>query len=454
MDAPKTYAQHGRELLKLGLPLIAGNLTGFAIHMSDTIMLGWYSIEALAAGVLGSSLWFVTFILGSGFGQAVMPVVASAMAAGEDTQVRRATRMAMWLSLLFGLIVLPVFLWSAPLLALMGQPPAVARMAGIYLGIAGLGMIPALLTQVFRSYLSALERTHVIVWVTMAALIANIVINYALIFGNFGAPELGIAGAAIASVMVQVVSVAGLAVYAAYVTAEHALFQRIWRADWPAFGNIFNLGWPIGLTAFAEVGLFSGSAVLMGWLGTIQLAAHGIALQIAAIFFLFHMGLAQAGTIRVGQAWGRSDMESLRRVAIASNAISGLFALAVILIYVIFATDLIGLFMRPGEPARAEVIAAGVSLLYVAAVFQLADAGQVQALSLLRGMHDTRVPMLMATVSYWIAGLPIAYLLGFRFGLGGVGIWTGLTAALSLAWLGMGLRLWQKAFRTRRQAAV
>lgn len=430
----------------LGLPLVGGHVGQFAIHVTDTVMLGWYSVEALAAGVLGGSYWFVTFILGSGFGQAVMPVVASSVASGQDHQVRRATRMALWLSVLFGVLVLPLFIWSGPVLHLLGQPPEVEALATRYLQIAGLGMIPALLVQVFRSYLSALERTQVVFWVTMAAFVANIGVNYALIFGNLGAPELGILGAAIASVTVQVISILGVAAYAAWIAPEHAIFNRLWRADWPAFGSIFQLGLPIGLTHLAEVGLFSAAAVMMGWVGVISLAAHGIAIQIAAVLFLVHMGMAQAGTVRVGQAQGRGDIAELRRVVIASNGISGIFALFSIAVYILVPAQLIGLFLAPDDPVRPQVIATGVSLLYVAAIFQLADAGQAQALNLLRGLQDTRVPMLMASFSYWLVGLPLCYVLGFSIGLGGVGIWIGLTIGLVSAWILMGLRLYRRAF--------
>ncbi len=446
MNAVQRYLRDARELLTLGLPLIGGFVAGFAIHMTDTLMLGWYSVDALAAGVIGGAFWFVLFILGSGFGSAVMPVVATAISAGEPAQVRRGTRMAMWLSILFGCLILPLFYWSEPILRLLKQPPEVARLAALYLPIAGLGMVPALLVQVLRSYLSALERAQVILWITVAALIGNIIVNYALIFGNWGFPELGIQGAAIASVFVQLVSVLGAALYSALVTREHALFARFWRPDWEAFRNIFSLGWPIGLTALAEVGLFNAAAVMMGWVGTIPLAAHGVALQIAAIFFLVHMGLAQAGTVRVGQARGRNDDAGLRRVIVVANITSGLFALAVIVLYLTAGAWMIGLFLNPDDPVRPEVIATGIVLLYVAALFQLADAGQVQALSLLRGLQDTRVPMVMAAVSYWLIGLPISYVLGFPVGMEGVGIWIGLTLGLTAAWAMMGWRLYRLAF--------
>ena len=453
MSSQNSYMHDVKRLLVLGLPLVGGHLAQFAIHMTDTIMLGWYSVEALAAAVLGGTYFFVQFIFLSGFAMAVVPAVASAAANNDERQIRRITRMAIWISVLAGVLTLPLFLFAAPILGLMGQVPETAELAAIYLKIAGLGMIPALLVMVLKSYLSALERTAVVLWVTIGAALVNGLVNYALIFGNFGLPELGITGAAIASVIVQIFSIVGVAVYAVIVKPEHALFRRIWRPDWEAFRNIFQLGWPIGLTTLAEVGLFAASAIMVGWVGTIDLAAHGIAIQLASLAFMVHLGISNAGTIRAGQAWGRGDRAALRRISIATNAISGVFAAVAILIFVAFAEGLIGLFVDPTDPVRPDVIAAGVALLYVAALFQLADAGQVQALGLLRGMHDTRIPMLMAAFSYWLVGVPVSYALGFVFGFGAIGVWMGLVVGLSLAWITMGWRLWRKIASTTVAAA-
>ena len=186
---------------------------------------------------------------------------------------------------------------------------------------------------------------------------------------------------------------------------------------------------------------------MMGWVGTVELAAHGIAIQLASLTFLVHLGLSNAATIRAGQAWGKSDLAALQKISISSNVLSGGFALVAIAVFVGFAPELLGLFMDPDDPVRPQVIIVGTGLLYVAAIFQLADAGQVQALGLLRGLQDTRVPMIMAALSYWAIGLPISYLLGFVMGLGGVGIWLGLTVGLVIAWTSMGARLYRKAFR-------
>ena len=447
MKTALTNRQHARAILVLGLPLVGSHLAQFAVQMTDTIMLGWYDVSALAALVLGGTFFFVTFIMGSGFALAVMPVVAAAAASGETAQVRRVTRMALWLSLIFGVLVMPVFIFAEPLLLAIGQDAQIAAMAGTYLAIAGWGLIPALLVMVLRSYLAGLERTQIVLWIIVVAAVLNGVLNYALIFGNWGAPELGIRGAAIASVVLQVVSLVALVAYAALVTPEHALFQRLWRPDWEAFRSIFALGWPIGLTMLAEVGLFSATAIMMGWIGTIQLAAHGIAIQLASLSFLIHLGLANAATIRAGQALGRGDEAELRRGALVVIAISVAIALAAVLVFVSIPHLLVGLFIGPQDPARPAVLAAGVALLYVAALFQMADSGQVMALGLLRGLRDTKAPMIFAAVSYWLIGVPASYVLGFSLGMGGVGIWLGLVIGLLVAWITMMTRFWRRTVR-------
>ena len=279
MRISSAHLSHARALLVLGLPLIGSHVAQFILHLTDTVMLGWYGILPLAAGVLGGSSFFTVFIMGSGFAKAVMPMVASANATGDERQVRRLARMGLWLSTLFAALTYPVFWWSGPILLALGQEPEVASLAQDYLRIAGLGMGPALLVMVLKSYLAALERTQVVLWITVAAAAINAALNWALIFGHWGAPELGVQGSAIATISVQLASLAMIGVYAASLPslAKYHLFQRFWRPDWPGFRAVFRLGWPMGLTALAESGLFQASALMMGWIGTTALAAHGIA---------------------------------------------------------------------------------------------------------------------------------------------------------------------------------
>ena len=430
-----TYTGHARAILWLGLPLIGGHLAQFAIGLTDTVMLGWYGVAELAAITLAASYFFVFFILGAGFALAVMPMVAAAAASQDQIAVRRITRMGLWLSLGYAVLALPAMIWAGPILRVLGQGDEVSTLAAQYLRVAGWGLIPALLVMVLKSYLAALERTQVVLWITLVAAATNALANYALIFGHWGAPELGIIGAAIASVLSQAVSLAAVIAYAALALPAHSLFRRLWRPDWEMFGRVFRLGLPIGLTTLSEVSLFSASALMMGWLGTVPLAAHGIVVSISSGTFMVHLGLGNVATIRAGNAFGRGDRAHLARGGVVVTALSLGFAVLTILAFLLFPVPLLSLYMEDANPERQAIIGIGVGLLAIAALFQLVDSAQAMALGLLRGVQDTRVPLLIAVLSYWAVGIPSSYLLGFVFGLGGVGIWLGRVVGLACAGL-------------------
>lgn len=454
-DMPETMSQrmtrsaHARATLVLGLPLIGSHLAQMALHVTDTVMLGWYGVTALAAVVLGSSTFFVVFILGAGFGQAVMPMVAQALGRGDEIQVRRATRMGLWLSIGFGLLCYPLFWWSGPLLLAAGQRPDVAALAQEYLRVVGIGMIPALLVMALKSYLAALERTQVVLWVTLVAAVLNGVLNWMLIFGNWGAPELGVTGAAIASVAIQTLTFGAMAAYAAWLPALHRfhLFQRFWRPDWQALVQVFRLGSPIGLTSLAESGLFQATALMMGWIGKVELAAHGIALEIVALTFMVHVGLSNAATVRSGRAQGTGDQHGLREGAKVAIALSLGFGVTMVVLLLALPEPIIALFLDAANPETASIIAFGTGLLALAALFQLADATQVMALGLLRGVQDTKVPMVLAAISYWLIGIPISYVLAFPLGMGGIGLWLGLVIGLTIAAALLMHRFWSRTAR-------
>ena len=433
-----------RALLSLGLPLVGSHVAQMLIGVTDTVMLGWYDITDLAALSVSGPVFFIVFIFGSGFAWAVTPMVASALSQDDERQVRRVTRMGLWLSILFGLLTVPVFFFAEPIFLAIGQDADVARQAGHYMPYLGLGIIPALMVQVLKSYLSALELTRAILLAVIGAAILNGCVNYLLIFGNLGAPQLGIAGAGIASLGSHLASLLALCVYAVRKRPEHALFRNLHRPDPEALRAVFTIGLPIGFTLLAEVGLFAASSVMMGWLGEIPLAAHGIALQIASVTFMVPLGLSQAVTVRVGRAHGRQDSEELRAAALAGMLLAGIAVVATITAFLTIPEMLIGLFVDPDDPARPAILATGTSLLAMAALFQLVDFGQVMGLGMLRGVQDTRVPMIMAIVSYWMIGLPVSYAMGFLFDWGGQGVWLGLSVGLATACIGMQFRFWRR----------
>lgn len=446
MTKPLTFPAHARATLALGLPLIGSHLAQMALHVVDTVMLGWYGVTELAAVVIGSSSFFVVFILGSGFAQAVMPMVAASLGEGDEAQVRRDTRMGLWLSAGFGIATYPLFWHSGVVLTALGQKPEVAALAQDFLRMAGLGMVPALLVMALKSYLAALNRTQVVLWVTLGAVVVNAVINWFLIFGNGGAPELGVVGAAVASLSVQVLTFAALALYAGWLPElrRFNLWQRFWRADWQGLGRVFRLGWPIGVTGLAESGMFQASALMMGWIGTVELAAHGIAMQVASLAFMVHLGLSNAVTVRTGFADGAGDRQGLRSGALAGVALSLGFGLAMVVLFLAAPVAILSVFLDMTKPEAAEIVAFGTVLLALAALFQITDAMQVMALGMLRGVRDTRVPMLLAAFSYWVVGIPSSYVLAFPLKLGGVGLWLGLVIGLAVAATSLMWRFWSR----------
>ncbi|MCK8482501.1 MATE family efflux transporter [Aliiroseovarius sp. S2029] len=442
-----TLSQHFRAVLVLGLPLVASHLAQFAVQIIDTIMLGWYGVEELAAVTLAGTFFFMFLIMGSGPAWALMPMVAEASEARDDVRVRRLTRMSMWFSVGFALLVLPLMWMSAPILRAIGQDPDLSLLAQDYLRIAGVGLVPALLVMALKSYLAALEHTRIVLWATVLAAVMNGFINYALIFGNWGAPELGVRGAAIASVLIQIASGLVLVVYAARLNAEASLFRRLWKPDWEALRQLLRLGIPIGLTTLAEVGMFSASTVVVGLIGTLELAAHGIALQITAAFFMVHLGLSNTATVRAGRALGRRDEASLRRGALAVTLASVVFGGLTVILFLGAPEPMIKLFLNPSEVRRDEIVALGSVLLIVAALFQFADGAQAIAMGLLRGVQDTRVPMIIATLSYWGVGMTMSYVLGITLGYGAPGVWVGLLLGLVCAGIFMSWRFWKSSSR-------
>jgi MATE family multidrug resistance protein len=353
--------------------------------------------------------------------------------------------MGLWLSGFYAAAAVPVMLFGEPMLLALGQEAEVARLGGQYLAVAAWGLPPALVAMTMTSYFSALERTRALLLITIGTALLNAAINYLLIFGNFGAPEMGILGAAVASVAINLAGAVALLAHALRVTPENELLRNIWRPDWPVFLQVFRLGWPIGVTWLAEVSLFGGASVMMGWVGTLDLAAHGIALQIASGTFMVHLGLSQAATVRAGRAWGGRDRPGLFGGAAVAMALSMAVAAATITVFLSMPELLVGLFIDPADPIRPALLATGAVLLAYAALFQLFDAGQVMALGLLRGIQDTRVPMMMAAASYWGVGFPAAYTLGFPLGFGGPGIWLGLTFGLAVAAGLLNWRFWRGA---------
>ncbi|MDG1936588.1 MAG: MATE family efflux transporter [Paracoccaceae bacterium] len=449
-----SYSESFRSLHRLGAPLVVGHFAHMAIGVTDSLMLGWFSVEALAATVLGHTIFFVIFIVGAGFAAAVMPVVASAIAQGDSIQARRVMRMGLWLSAAYTITVLPIFWWSEALLLAIGQSPDLSMLASRYLVIVGFVVFPALALNVIKSYLSAQELMRFVLVITIVGFLFNIPLNYLLIFGKFGVPELGIQGSAIASFFVNSFMAVSVCIYAVKKLPEQALFLHIWRPDWSAMRKVLRLGVPIGITSLAEAGLFSASTIMMGWLGTVALAAHGIALHITSLTFVIHVGLSGAATIQTGQAFGASNVLSLKRSAFSASLASLIVVVMTVILFLSMPKVLVSLFIDPASPHFQDILTYGALLLFMAALFSTVDAAQVMALGILRGMQDTSIPMSMAIFSYWGVGIPIAYWFCFVLNWGGVGLWAGLALGLACAAGGLIARFFWVYNRLRKTSPM
>ena len=425
-----------RATLLLAYPLILTNLTQAGIQATDVVLLGWAGPTALAAGALGTNLYNAFLIFGMGLVTAAAPMIARELGARSHSvrDVRRTVRQAMWAAVA---IALPIFimLWNAEALLLaFGQDPVLAANAARFLRYFQWGMLPALWYLVLRSFVSALERPVWALIVSAAGIACNALLNYVLIFGKFGFPALGLVGAGIGSSITNLLMFAAMAL----VVLRHRRFRRyhvlgrFWRPDWPRFRQLWRLGFPIAITLALEVTIFTAAAFLMGLLGTAPLAAHAIALQIAALSFMVPLGLGQAVTVRVGLAYGRRDHDGIGRAGWTSFVLGVGFMSLMALLMISVPYSLVYVFLDETDPANAPVIALAVSFLGVAALFQIVDGAQVVGAGMLRGLHDTGVPMLYALLGYWVIGLSVGVGLGFGLGWEGLGIWIGLAAGLGV----------------------
>lgn len=438
-----------RATLALAWPLILSNLTMSLIQATDVVLMGWLGAHALAASALAINLTWPLVFLSFGLLTAAAPMMATALGARTRSvrEVRRTFRQSLWLAVA---ATAPAWLllWNAEQAILMlGQQPELAREGGLFLRGYMWMVLPWLIFQTLRNFLSALERAQWILWISAVGIVLNALLGYGLIFGRFGLPELGIFGGGLASSIVW--CLLALALVAVVVTDRQfrrfRLFGNFWRSDWPRLKQMVTLGLPIGLAFTFEVTVFASAAYLMGWIDADSVAAHAIALQIAALTFMVPLGLAQAATVRVGRALGRGDSGAVARAGWIAFALGVLFMGVMALVMWVFPRELVTLFLDPGA-GNERVIALAVSFLAIAAAFQIFDGAQVVAAGMLRGIHDTRVPMLIAVFGYWAVGIGVGVALAFGAGWGGIGIWVGLAAGLGLVAV---LLLWRWSLRDR-----
>ncbi|MDQ0391761.1 MATE family efflux transporter [Labrys monachus] len=418
----------------LALPLILTNLVELALTTTNLILVGELGASTLAAVTLANNLFFFFAMIGLGVVTAVAPMVARQLGARADAtdDVRRTVQQGLWAAALVSLPGLACLAEAETIFRLLGQTPAIAAEAGRYMAGLCWALPPFVGYIALRSAATAMGRPRSALWAALAAILVNAVMAWALLFGRLGLPALGPQGAGIGTAIATWSLFLLLAASLAFARPfrRFRLFHRFGRPDVERLMQVFRLGVPIAVTLIFEVAVFNAAGILMGLVGEVDLAAHGIAMQIASISFMVPLGLGQAAMVRVGRAYGARDARAITRAGWTAYAL-GVGSMAVTALLMLLAPRLlIGNFIDLNDPANAEVVARAALFLVFAGLFQIADGAQVVAAGMLRGLHDTRAPMLLAAIGYWLAGLPLGALLAFHYGFGGSGIWMGLVAGL------------------------
>lgn len=436
-----------RELARLAGPIVVTQLAQMGVGTIDVLMLGALSKDALAASALGLSLFYGMWLLGMGPAVAVSPMVAHILGERRDPGqeregVRTSVRMALWAIILMT-PALMLFLWfTENMLLALGEPVALSADAGHFVRALAFGLPFTLGFNVLRGYATALSRPNAPLIVMGLTVVFNATLGYALIFGHFGAPALGLFGAGIASSISFAFSFfAILAVILLSPELRHyRVFHRFFEPAWGKLVEVLRLGTPIGLTMIFEAMFFNSGTLIMGHFGTASVAAHQIALNVAALFFMVPLGIATAATVRVGLAAGAHDLPRVRRAGGAAMVMGLIFMSCCGLVLTFFPHQIAGIYIDAKAPQNAEVVEKAVIFLRVAAAFQLLDSIQVTAALSLRGLKDANMPMWLAGGSYWLVGFPLALTLAFSFHLGGLGVWFAFVIALGVAAAAMTLR--------------
>lgn len=455
-DSPSAWRAELRSTLSLAWPLILANLTQQLIQATDILLMGRLGAPQLAAATLALNLTWTFNLFLFGMVTASSPMMATALGQRSNAvrDVRRTFRAGLWLLA----IALPPYwllLWrTGELMLAFGISSELAEQGQTFLRAYMWCTAPWLLFQLLRNFVSALERPRIVLWLSIAGIALNGLLSWSLIFGRFGLPALGLVGGGLGSTLTWLLMCGALV---AVIGADRQfrrfhLFGKWWRFDGQRLLAMVRLGLPIGITMALEMGVFALAAYFMGWIGAPAIAAHAVALQLAALTFMVPLGLGQAATVRVGLALGRRDSSAIARAGWTAWTAGVAFMAAMALVMWAIPRPLVTLFLAD-VPANATVIALAVSFLKVAAAFQLVDGAQVIGAGMLRGLHDTRWPLVFALFGYWGVGLGIGTWLAFAADWKGVGIWIGLASGLAAVALLMLVR-WAMRDRLGLSAAA
>lgn len=425
----RLLAHEVRELVRLAGPIIVSQLGGVAMHTTDTLMVAPLGANALGAAGLANGVHMALLVTLSGMLLGMTPLVSQAHGAGQPAECRRVAVQGLWLAFALAMPITVISLLGRRLALALGQEPEVAHLAGDFMVALAPGVLPLMLFMALRQYLDGMGRTRVAMTIMFLGVAVNVIGNRVLIFGVPGVIEpMGVVGSGLSTSLVRWAMLVVMAGYVALHPELSPFRGTSLRPVWARIRRILGIGAPIGAQIGSEVGTFAFAAVMMGWLGPVQLAAHNVVISIATATFMVATGTASAGSIRVGRHLGAGSVRGVHRAAVSAYVVSLGFMTLTALVFAGFPRFLLGLYTR--DPS---IIAVGTMLLMMAAVFQLFDGAQVTGLFVLRGAADTRVPMWITILAYWFVGVPTAYGLGFHTPLRHFGIWAGLVASLVVA---------------------
>lgn len=437
------------QTLGLAVPIVGAQLAQMSMSFVDVVMVGRLGTGALAAAVLGSTTFFTLSLICIGVIMAVNPTVSQAMGAGDRDEAARAARQGLWLALLLGAPLTFALGWAEEGLLLVGQAPETAALAGDYLGAIRWGFVFNLAFAAFRGFYEGTGRARPVLLATVVGVGVNIAANDVLMYGRWGLPALGLEGTGWSSALNMLMMAASLAI--GLRVSPHlrsfGVLTGLRRPDPAMLRDLVRLGLPIGATLGLEAGLFSVGTLLVGLFGETALASHQIALNAASFTFMVPLGIGMASTVRVGTFVGAGDEDGARRAGFVAVGLGGTFMVFAALFLWLRPQWIIAIYA--GTTPDPEMATLAASLLGIAAVFQIVDGLQATASGALRGLKDTRIPMLIGAISYWGVGMGTGATLAFGMGLGSRGLWWGLTAGLATAAVLLVLRFVRRTHPSR-----
>ncbi|RKF03273.1 MATE family multidrug resistance protein [Tenacibaculum lutimaris] len=433
------YTSEFKYNLKLAAPVMLGMLGHTFVSFIDNIMVGQLGTAELAAVSLGNSFMFIAMSLGIGFSTAITPLIAEADSSNNFDQAKSAFKHGLFLCTMMGIMLFLAVFFSKPLMYLMKQPVEVVELAIPYLDLVAFSLIPMIVFQAFKQFSDGMSMTRYPMYATLIANVLNVLLNYLLIYGKFGFPELGIVGAAYGTLLSRFVMVTYLWWLLSKKERSKRLVTNIkfFVLDTLMLRKIISLGTPSAMQMFFEVAIFTAAVWLSGLLGKNPQAANQIALNLSSMTFMVATGLSVASMIRVGNQKGLQDYKELRRIAFSIFFLGTILAVIFATFFFVFHKSLPNLYMDLSDAENyvdnMEVMSIAANLLIAAAIFQISDSIQVMVLGALRGLQDVKIPTLITFISYWVVGFPISFYFGAAERYGSFGIWLGLLAGLTTA---------------------